>query len=101
MTDDEMIEAMARAVCKSQNRAPDRLTYITENGVTRPYGPHWLWLVDEMRASLEAIQPEIDRQIAEAYNAALEEAATIVERSVCAACRTNNVLASKIRDCKS
>jgi hypothetical protein len=81
MTDDEMIESMARAICKFQNRDPDIMTYINDAGEQRPYGPAWNWFINETNAALAAIRPEIDRRIAEARNAALEEAAMIIETS--------------------
>lgn len=81
MTDNELIEAMARAICRFENRDPDEMTYKFDGGVPQPFTPVWKGFIDHMRAALDAIRPEIDRRIAEARNAALEEAAMIIETS--------------------
>jgi hypothetical protein len=59
------------------------------------------WCREAAREAFDAIKPAINRQIAEARDKALEDAAAIVDRSVCAACRTNNVLANEIKALKS
>lgn len=55
MTD--LIEAIARGICVANGcNDPDKLTYITDDGIQQPFGPAWAWHEPEARAALLAIE---------------------------------------------
>lgn len=99
MTDNDLIEAMALKIREVEAKImePD----ISPGNLAEIIAEDWDDWKDHATAALAAMRPEIDRRIAEARNAALEEAAAIVQRSVCAACRADNVIENEIRALKS
>ena len=62
MITDEMVEAAAIKFCEAEDRDPHQLTYITDDGVTQPYGDAWQWYADGIRAALTAAAPLIIAQ---------------------------------------
>lgn len=85
MTDDEIIETMLEAMRKAAgglwpNQVPnDEAKLLKAQGVEPTY-ENWA-ARKRMHAALDAIRPEIDRRIAEARNAALDESIQMIDKT--------------------